>query len=67
MSRIKEFYHEEISNGLNQISNEDLDLDSQYEEWVKAQEEKAYLQHIEEEAEKAAFFRTYEITGNYPF
>jgi hypothetical protein len=67
MSRIKEFYHEEISKGLNQITNEDLDLDFQHDEWVKAQEEKAYLQHIEEEAEKAAFFRVFERSGTYPF
>jgi hypothetical protein len=65
MSRTKEFYHEQICEGLYG-SNEDNEMDAAYENWKK-EEDPNYLKHIEEEAEKAEMFRICEISGKFPF
>ncbi len=55
MSAIKNHFHEEINQHRDDSM---IDADYQYEKW---KEEK-----LEEEAEKAEFFRIFEKTGTYP-
>lgn len=59
MSKTKNFYHEQICEGLCQFEDDSY----QFEEY-QIQQEKAALEY---EAEKAAFFRTIEIFGLRPF
>jgi hypothetical protein len=66
MSKTKEFYHEQICEGLYG-STEDQEMDAAYENWKKQEEDPAYVKHIEEEAEKAEFFRVFEASGRFPF
>jgi len=61
MSKLKEFYHEHICKGLH----EDQDFDHAYEEWENEQTNNIDLR-LEEEAEKAEFFRVFEASGRYP-
>ena len=56
MSKIKNAFFEEI----NQIDTSTLDKDYQHLLW---KEEQALL----ERAEEAAFFKSFELTGRYPF
>ena len=58
MSKIKNAFHEEITE--NQIDTSTLDKDYQHQIW---KEEQALLA----KAEEASFFRTFELTGHYPF
>ena len=69
MSRIKEFYHEEITRG--QAFGDVEDADYAYMEWKQAQEKQAVedeelIAWVEAEAEKAEFFRVFEASGCYP-
>lgn len=58
MSKIKNAFHEELTE--NQIDTSTLDKDYQHQLW---KEEQALLAKVEE----ASFFRTFELTGHYPF
>ena len=70
MSKIKEFYHEEITRG--QAFGDVEDADYLFAEWQKqrdienAAEDLSEMQMIELEAEKAQFFRVFEASGTYP-
>lgn len=66
MSKTKAFYHEQICEGLYG-SVEDQEMDQMYEDWKAQENDPAYLEHIEEEAEKAEFFRVFEASGRFPF
>ena len=57
MSKLKTTFQEEIEN---QIDTSTLDKDYQHQIW---KEEQALLA----KAEEASFFRTFELTGHYPF
>lgn len=57
MSKLKMAFQEEIEN---QIDTSTLDKDYQHQIW---KEEQALLTRSEE----ASFFRTFELTGHYPF
>jgi uncharacterized protein YktA (UPF0223 family) len=57
MSKMKTTFHEEIEN---QFDKSILDKDYLHRVW---KEEQAILA----KAEEASFFRTFELTGHYPF
>ena len=54
MSLIKSHYHEEI----NSRQDDHVDEEYHYNKWLEEQ--------LEQEAEKAAFFETFRVTGTYP-
>jgi hypothetical protein len=57
MSKLKEFYHEQICKGFY----EDQDQDHAFSEWQNELD-----LHLKEETEKAEFFRVFEVSGQYP-
>jgi hypothetical protein len=66
MSKIKEFYHEEICKGLGKIDDSDYEFE-QHQLKLEAEKILEEEAHLEYEAEKAAFFGTFDVTGSYPF
>jgi hypothetical protein len=55
MSAIKNHFHEEICKAQDDM----IDDSYQHDQWKKEQK-------LKEEAEKAEFFRIFELTGTYP-
>jgi hypothetical protein len=62
MSRIKEYYHEEICEGIRKMQEASVDEEYQYELFKKEEENKK----LEKQAEEAEFFSIFEKTGTYP-
>jgi hypothetical protein len=83
MSKIKEFYHDQICRGLYPECFEEEHLDLDFEKWKgqtslefpepevelvkKAEEAEAYNKWVDEKAEEAEFMRIFEATNTYPF
>ena len=62
MSRIKEYYHEQICEGIRQMQEASADEEYQYELFKQEEENK----ELEKQAEEAEFFGIFEKTGTYP-
>jgi hypothetical protein len=64
MSAIKHHYHEEI----NSRKDDHIDDEYLYSQWLSQSQRNIAEENkmIEEQAERAAFFRTFEATGTYP-
>lgn len=66
MSRIKEFYFEEI-NRINETDNM-IDEEYMYQLWLeKTQEDKFIEQYYEENKERIEAERIFSLTNTYPF
>lgn len=66
MSRIKEFYFEEI-NRINEIDNM-IDEEYMYQLWLeKTQEDKFIEQYYEDNKERIEAERIFSLTNTYPF
>ena len=59
MSAIKNHFHEEITKDQDDM----IDDSYRYEKWKEEQAQEAQL---EQEAEKAEFFKIFDLTGTYP-
>jgi hypothetical protein len=82
MSKIKEFYHDQICAGLYPECFEEEHLDLDFEKWrgqtslefpepdsemqKKAEEAEAYDKWLEQKAEESEFVRVFEASGRYP-
>ena len=76
MSKIKEFYHDQICAGLYpDFFEEEENLEADFDKWKepdseiqkKAEEAKAYDEWVEQKAEESEFIRVFEASGRYPF
>ena len=66
MSRIKEFYFEEI-NRINEIDNM-IDEEYMYQLWLeKTQEDEFIEQYYEENKERFEVEKIFSLTNTYPF
>jgi len=66
MSRIKEFYFEEI-NRINEIDNM-IDEEYMYQLWLeKIQEDEFIEQYYEDNKERIEAERIFSLTNTYPF
>ena len=64
MSKIKEYYFEEIAQGIQESKDEFADDEYQ----VELEEMENQLEEcIEKDAEEASFENVYNLTGTYPF
>ena len=66
MSRIKEFYFEEI-NRINEIDNM-IDEEYMYQLWLEKNQEDEFIeQYYEENKERIEAERIFSLTNTYPF
>jgi hypothetical protein len=68
MSKIKEFYFEEISQGLEEAKDKFADDEYQVDEYQAEliEMERQMEQNLEYKLEEADFEKIYELTGTYP-
>ena len=62
MSKIKEFYHDQICAGLYpDFFEEEENLEADFDKWKEPDSE------IQKKAEESEFIRVFEASGRYPF